>query len=148
MSQICVRFNSYDYSAIEELAKDQNTTKPRIIQSMVGDALAARGMGLAEISGAKPSKSWLTALTVPEDTQVEKLQLQLLERENKCKTFEQQLRDNELKSTMCEQQLRAKEEELGFMRQEFSKINDALTQRTLTDGQPKKSFWDRFRRSK
>jgi vacuolar-type H+-ATPase subunit I/STV1 len=48
--------------------------------------------------------------------------------------------------TTLEQQLRDKENELGYLRQEYSKLNDALSQRLLAE--PKKSFWDFFRRSK
>jgi vacuolar-type H+-ATPase subunit I/STV1 len=49
--------------------------------------------------------------------------------------------------TTLEQQLRDKENELGYLRTEYSKLNDALSQRLLAE--PKKSFWDRmFGRSK
>ncbi len=38
------------------------------------------------------------------------------------------------------------ENEVEYLRQEYSKINDALAQRLLSE--PKKSFWDRFRSKK
>ena len=37
------------------------------------------------------------------------------------------------------------ENEVEFLRQEYSKINDALAQRLLTETSPKKSWWDRIR---
>lgn len=40
------------------------------------------------------------------------------------------------------------ESEIAFMRNEYSKINDALAQRLLSESTQKKSFWGRFRRSK
>ena len=44
-----------------------------------------------------------------------------------------------------EQQLRDKENELGYLRMEYSKLNDALAQRLLAEATPKKSFWDKIR---
>lgn len=37
------------------------------------------------------------------------------------------------------------EDEVAFLRQEYTKINDALAQRLLIESTPKKSLWDRIR---
>jgi len=103
MPQICVRFNDSDYAAIEQRAEDGNTTKPRVVLSMVGFALRAYGMGLTQ-----PTE------------EIEHLNSRI---------------------TMLEQQLRDKEGELGYLRQEYSKLNEAVTQRLLPE--VRVGFWRR-----
>jgi hypothetical protein len=122
MPQICVRFRDHDYNDIEERANDQNTTKSRVVETIVSTVLAdaRRGEGVPD---------WgLVGSIVGGSRQSE------------------QVKSMKDRVTMLELQVRDKESELGFLRQEYSTINKALAQRLLSEP-TKKSFWARFRRS-
>jgi hypothetical protein len=123
MPQICVRFRDHDYNDIEERATDQNTTKSRVVETIVSTVLAdaRRGEGVPDwgivgsiVGGSRQSE---------------------------------QVKSMKDRVAMLEHELLDKNSQLGFLQQEYSKINSALTQRLLNEP-TKKSFWDRvFRRS-
>lgn len=56
-----------------------------------------------------------------------------------------QLNDTNINVSNLERRLQDKENEVEYLRQEYSKINDALSQRLLAQTTPKKSWWDRIR---
>ena len=131
MPQICVRFRDHDFDDIEERANHMNTTKPRVVQRIVENALL-------QAHGTEGMPEWPEPSAQQEQIQSWKDRLDMFKRQLNEKESETSERIASL-----ELQLRDKNEELGFLRHEYSTINAALSQRLLVDGEHKKGWFER-----
>ena len=120
MPQICVRFSDEDYAEIEQMAADSNTTRPRVVSRLVKYAIRQEQLAFADVQDE------IDSVNQARDQLTHRIML-----------LEQQLQDSE-------KQLRDRESDLGFLRQEYAKLNDALSQRLLAEAQSKKSWSDRL----
>lgn len=123
--QICTVLNEAAYHHIIQEAEKRNTSKSKVLSQIVSEYYAHGGFN---DSAMRDNESHINSL---------KLQL---------KDNEKEIGDLTNKLEWNEQLITQLQSENGFLKQEYAKATETLNKFLLPQAQPKKSFWDRFRR--